>query len=245
MKKALATSLAEQHARFNIFRTEVFDVKKKENIVHRLKGIPELGYLCKFYKDYVREYRRYESEQRRGGVGKSRRRAGKARSTDLPFIGEEALKSGQARYMFVFEGSLCEPTRLTTTVLSCLWPVESFGQIQSIFCTFWPTTYFNILEGLGMTPEIAKQAYVVDAIRTGDLTKDRDLLRDEITLLKPDLVVLVGGKAEHRVDPKVRNAEPKRFLRVNFPNNARDEGRIGEDEKKFEELHRRLRKLEP
>ena len=161
------------------------------------------------------------------------------------YIGEKALKSGRVRFMFVFEGSLSEPTHLSTTVLSCLWPVKSFQRIQSIFCTFWPTTYFNIVHGLGMTVEIAKRAYVVDAVRTPELRKNRDLLRREISLLEPELVVLVGGEAERIIGFAACQAEPDRYFRVNFPNNGRDKARTTKDDKLFEELGRRLQELQP
>jgi hypothetical protein len=238
MNESLAISLGRLHAEFHIFPTALFDATGAQNIVRQLSAIGALSYLCQFYDEY-------ESEYRRAGIGEVEPLAGIATSTDLPFIGEEAIESGHARFMFVFLGSLSEHTHLSTTVLSCLWPVESFRPIQSIFCTFWPTTYFNIVRGLGMTVEIAKNAHVVDAVRTLEMRKDRDLLRREIDLLTPELVVLVGGEAKRIIGSAALNAEPDRYFPVNFPNNGRDKQRIAADEEQFKKLRRRLRELEP
>jgi hypothetical protein len=238
MNEPLAISLGRLHAEFRIFPTALFDAKDPKNIIRRLSEIGELGYLCQFYADY-------ESEYRRAGVGEVEPLASGARSADLPYIGEKALESGQARFMFVFQGSLGEPNQLSTTVLSCLWPVESFGPIQRLFCTFWPTTYFNIVRGLGMTVEIAEKAYVVDAVRTPEKENNRKLLRREIDLLQPELIVLVGGEAERTIGSAALDAEPDRYFRVNFPNNGRDKERIAADEVLFAELRRRLQELEP
>jgi uracil-DNA glycosylase len=96
-----------------------------------------------------------------------------------------------------------------------------------------------------MTVEIAKKAYVVDAVRTSELRKNRDLLRREIDLLQPDFVVLVGGEAERIMGSAARQAEPDRYSRVNFPNNGRDKARTTKDGKLFEKLGRRLQELHP
>lgn len=237
MNKSLPISLARLHAHFHIFPVARFDATGEQNIIRRLSAIGELSYLCEFYDEY-------ESEYRRAGVGEAEPLAGIARSTDLPFIGEEAIAIGHARFMFVFLGSLSEHTRLSTTVLSCLWPVESFRPIQSLFCMFWPTTYFNIVSGLGMTVAIAKNAYVVHAVRTHKMRDNRDLLRGEIDLLTPELVVLVGGGATRIIGSKALRAEPDRYFPVNFPNNGRNKRRIADDDDKFEKLRRRLKELE-
>jgi hypothetical protein len=239
VNESLAVSLGRLHADFRIFPTALFDATGAQNIIRQLSAIGQLSYLCQFYNEY-------ESEYRRAGIGEVEPlAAGIARSTDLPFIGEEAIGSGHARFMFVFLGSLSEHTHLSTTVLSCLWPVESFQPIQSLFCTFWPTTYFNIVRGLGITVEIAKNAYVVDAVRTPEMRTNRDLLRREIDLLTPELVVPVGGRAKRIIGSAALNAEPDRYFPVNFPNNGRDKQRIAADEDQFEKLRRRLRELEP
>ena len=72
------------------------------------------------------------------------------------------------------------------------------------------------------------------------MRNNRGLLRREIGLLTPELVVLVGGEAKRIIGREALEAEPHRYCAVNFPNNGRDETRKAADEKGFKELRRRL-----
>lgn len=239
----LAKSIASLHAEYNLLPLRLFDVPAELNIIARISDIKELEYLHRFYENYETEYRKAE-------VGPVQPLLGVARSVDLPFVGECVLRSSKARYLFVFEGALSPPARLSNTVLSCLWPLEGFRQVQGIFGTFWPTTYFNIVENLGISVEIARRSYVVDGVRIGnpngnpDIRLNRDLLAKEVELLDPKLVILVGRKAASIVGNAAIEADPERYFRVPFPSNRRARSRVEADKPKFKELRDLLSKLE-
>lgn len=243
MAEDLAKSIAKLHAEYNLIPLALFDVPIDLNIVARISEVRELGYLRKFYEDYEAEYRKAE-------IGQVHPLAGVARSVDLPFVGKCAAKSGKAKYIFVFEGALSPPERLSNTVLSCLWPLEGFRQVQGIFSTFWPTTYFNIVECLGISVGIARKSYVVDGVRIGrpdgkpDLGQNRALLDREIKLLDPIFVILVGGKAARIVGNAAIEANPELYFLVPFPSNRRSLARVEADEAKFAGLRQRLSELE-
>lgn len=243
MAEDLAKSIAKLHAFYNVVPLALFDVPANLNIVARIAEIKELGYLREFYEAYEAEYRKAE-------IGEVQPLEGVARSVDLPFVGECTVNSGKAKYIFVFEGALSPPERLSNTVLSCLWPLEGFRQVQSIFSTFWPTTFFNIVECLGISVDIARKSYAVDGVRIGnpdgnpDIAKNRALLYKEIELLDPTLVILVGRVAANIVGRAALTAKPELYFQVPFPSNRRSRARAKADIPRFEALQKRLSELE-
>lgn len=243
MEENIVKAIAKLHADYSLVPLELFDVPTHLNIIARITEIKELRFLQKFYQDYEVEYKKAE-------IGPVHPLAGVARSVDLPFIGECAVKSGKAKYLFVFEGALSPSERLSNTVLSCLWPLEGFRQVQGIFSTFWPTTYFNIVECLGISVAVSRKSYVVDGVRIGnpngkpDIGQNRGLLIREIELLDPTLVILVGGEAARIVGNATIDANPGLYFRVPFPSNRRSLARVEADEARFKSLRQRLSELE-
>lgn len=157
MRKNRPQTLAQIHAQFGIYDSKMFSVPDSQNIIYRISSIPELTYLHQFYVDYQREY--LTELQKCPGQSTALKLTNVSRSVDLPFIGETAIATGRAKYMFVFEGSLSPAGRLCVTVLSCLWPLTSLQPLQDIFRTFWPSTYDYIVDCLGINVEIAKWSY--------------------------------------------------------------------------------------
>jgi hypothetical protein len=247
MHKELAEILAQCHAEFGIYDEGMFNASDSHNIVHHISSIPDLAYLRKFYLDYQRKYiDRWKSRVVQPRVNRS---TNVSRNVDLPFIGEAVIKSGSAKYMFVFEGSLSQSNRLSITVLSCLWPIANFQPIQSIFQMFWSSPYFYIVECLGITPSIARNSYVVDAVRIGtengrqDRQKNRELLKREIELLNPEIVILVGGTAADTIGNKTQRENESLYFKAPFPTKRRSKQDIEKAKGKYEELRIRLRKL--
>jgi hypothetical protein len=167
----------------------------------------------------------------------------------LPYIGEDVIESESSKYMFVFEGSLSQSDRLSITVLSCLWPLANFQPIQPIFQMFWSSPYFYIVECLGITPNIARNSYVVDAGRIGtesgrqDRPKNRELLEREIELLKPELVVLVGETAADTIGNKTQRKNESLYFKVPCPTKRRSKKDIEKAKVKYKELRIRLEML--
>ena len=156
------------------------------------------------------------------------------------------IQTGHAKYLFVFEGALGSTEILSVNVLACLWPLEPPTEsLHRIVRAWWPSSYDYIVTSLGITAEIAKHSYVVDAVRIGilgstkpDLQHNRELLKREIELLTPELIVLVGRTAERTIGNEARTAESSRYLPVPFPTRTRSE----DDKKKAEEEYGKLKR---
>jgi len=218
MNSGLATQLGDIHARYRIFDKESFELPVALNIIHKVAGIEELQYLVKFWKSYGNSFT---------NVGRAPNVTSVSKSIDLPYIGENVLATGRAKYLFVFEGGTSEPTRLSCTMLACLWPLNqehASTRYGHLFDTFWArqgrARYSYSHAKFGINHQIAKNAYAIDSVRISNGNRNPDwiingnILRDEIALLNPDLVVLAGGKA-HRAfaESKVTN----RAERVPYP----------------------------
>ena len=242
MKQRIARTLAEIHSKFGIFDIPMLNADKSRNIIDQISGIPSLAYLHQFYIDY--------KEALTTEFGKSpcevviSRRTDVSRSVDLPFIGESVVQTGHAKCFFVFEGSLAQKEFLSVTVLACLWPLEATpGPLHGIVRKFWPSPYDYIVECLGIKSEIAKHSYVVDAVRIAvqggkkpDRKQNRLLLEQEINLLKPRLLVLVGRIAEETIGNKAREAERGRYFAVPFPTRTRSPEDVQKAKPIYEEL---------
>lgn len=90
------------------------------------------------------------------------------------------------------------------------------------------------MRNLGITPEIARKSYVTDFARipnnkgTRDTKKCRALLLDEIEVLKPSLVVLVGAEPRNVFISELER-NPDKFITVPFslkgvPKKTQEEG---------------------
>jgi hypothetical protein len=216
--ESLSTTLAELHSRYQVYAESQVNGDVEPNIIQDLRTIEGLEYMAAFYDEYVQTY--LESSN----FDSSPFLKGAARSTDLPFIGRRVCESGHAKYMFVFEGSLQETTCLSMTVLSCFWIFTDIEPLQGTMTKYWRRLkrYQRIIDDLGITPAIAEQSYVVDAFRipnhrgTRDTKQNRALLQEEIRVLDPEIIVLVGNTAKD-VAATLVVGESSRFHHVPFP----------------------------
>lgn len=245
MKHHIAERLAEIHGEFGIFDSPMLSRDESKDIIHHISGIPELAYLHKFYTDYVGAL---TAESGKGqGQAPISHHTNVSRSVDLPFVGESVIQEGRANYFFVFEGSLSERGCLSVTVLACLWPLEAVaGSFHGIVRAFWPSRYDLIVDHLGIKPEIAKRSYVVDAVRIAiqggkkpDREQNRKLLKQEIDLLEPRLVVLVGRTAEQTIGNAAQREKRSRYFAVPFPTKTRSKDDVQKAKPKYEELKRK------
>jgi hypothetical protein len=240
--------LAAIHAEFGVYPNGFFAIPDSCNIVSRLSTIPELDYLYQFYYDYRLAY---ESESQKFKVASSSTKVTKvSRWIDLPYVGENSVIRGRAKYFFIFEGSLQKSDHLSITVLSCLWPLENPELYKDIFKTFWqrPAAYKYIVDRLGINKNIAKNSYVTDAVRVvtkdkkSDILKNRALLEREINLLSPEHVILVGGTAKKIIGEKELSECSSQYFHVPFPT-KRWPSRLEDNNKRYFELHKLLGSL--
>jgi hypothetical protein len=220
----MQSQLAQLHAEFGIYKKDAFSLPDSQNIISRISSIPEIEYLHRFYSEYQKGFKaQFQKRSKKRIATKS---TSTSRSNELPFVGESVIQSGHAKYMFVFQGSLQEQQFLSVTVLSCLWPLGDSYVQNDIFQVFWPgrkNIYEHIVKSLGITPAIANCAYVVNALRIetedklSDLHQNRDLLEREITLLDPELVVLLGGAASRTMGHNAHKERKALYRSVPFP----------------------------
>ena len=224
--------LSHIHAKYDVYSENQIKGNVKESIIEDIRLIPRLKYLANYYDTYFDEYQKQIEGNWNNNTFKG---DSIARSTDLPFIGSDVLESGTANYLFVFKGSLQSIEKLSMTVLSCFWIFNNNLQYQNIFNKYWPSQNYNLLlENLGITPEIAKKSYVTDFARiphnkgTRDTKKCRALLLDEIEILKPNLVILVGAEPRNVFISELER-NPDKFITVPFslkgvPKKTQEEG---------------------
>ena len=116
--------------------TKIYPVSQTpKNINYRISSIPELAYLDQFYIDYQCEY--LTELQKRPDLHSTPKLTDVSTTVDFPFLGEDVIEGGQAKYMFVFQGSLARPELLaapcslafghSTSVDSPVTSSSSFG----------------------------------------------------------------------------------------------------------------------
>ncbi|QNU35682.1 hypothetical protein IC802_07320 [Geobacillus sp. 44C] len=216
----LAHRLAEIHSNFGIYSESQINGNVDFHIVSDLKQVPELNYLVDFYEEYFQHYKKAMDPSRNYW---SFKRDNIARSVDLPFIGRKVVERGKAEYIFVFKGSLQKEEKLSMTVLSCFWIFEDVQPYQSFFDRYWPNTknYDPLVRNLGITRDIAERSYVTDFARVAnhrgirDMKKCKELLMDEIHLLNPQLVILVGSEPRDAFSHELR-LHPEKYMSVPF-----------------------------
>jgi len=244
MQINLPKILAQIHAEFGIYDSETFNVSTSQNIIHRISSIPKLANLYQFYTDYQREY--LTELQRRPAQYFTQKVTNVSKSVDLPFVGDAVIETGQAKYLFVFEGSLSPAEYLTVTLHSCFWPLDQDTIPTSIhsFMGRGKHLYRYRYECLSINPSIAKHSYVTDAVRIGktngkpDFPQNRLLLKREIEQLKPELVVLVGGTAAGTIGDEAESSTL--YFKVPFPTKRRSKPDVEKANGKYEELRSRL-----
>lgn len=210
--------LAAIHASYNIYPEDLLASAHERNIVTDIKTIPDLKYLSDFYESYLKEYCSTVSNNNPNVL------AGAARSIDLPFIGQNALSHHKAKFGFYFEGSLQNANYLSITVLSCLWIFQNISQYRHIIERYWKThSYLRIYNALRITTEIASNAYVADSFRIGkangkmDTKHNRALMEREISLLNPELIILVGSTAKYIAGQELLAKNQARVQCIPFP----------------------------
>nr|WP_263327080.1 uracil-DNA glycosylase family protein [Neobacillus sp. Marseille-Q6967] len=122
------------------------------------------------------------------------------------------------------------------TVLSCLWLFKNLSPYRNIFDCFWPNTqnYYPLVTNLGITPEIARKSFVTDfarvANRSGkrDAKKSKEILLEEIRILEPELIVLVGAEPRNAFYNELLDT-PEKYMYVPFsikgvPKKTQEEG---------------------
>lgn len=208
----MTSTLAKLHRKYGIF--DEFPIDRNDWLpvmIETFREHKDLGYLHSYYVDYFAQYRELPIE-----ISDSGELTGVARTVDLQFIGKNVLKSNKCKYFIVFEGSLADVTEPSMTVLSCLWATEDSNLQADIMKRFWPgkgkSSYDFIVKCLSMTPEVASDVFVTDAVRIANssgkpaLKMNRELLHSEIAILNPEYVVLLGSTAKNvygKVSPEL------------------------------------------
>ncbi len=241
----MQSQLAQLHAEFGIYQKDAFNLPDSQNIISRISSIPELECLHQFYLEYQKAYK--AQLQKRSKKKNATKITSTSRSIELPFVGESVIQLGHAKYMFVFQGALQEQQFLSVTVLSCLWPLGDSYVQNDIFQVFWPgrkNIYERIVKSLGITPAVANCAYVVNALRIetedkiSDLHQNRDILQREITLLDPELVVLLGGAASRTIGHNAQKEHKGLYRSVPFPTMFDSERNITMATHQYKKLHK-------
>ena len=118
---------------------------------------------------------------------------------------------------------------------------------NDIFQVFWPgrkNIYERIVKSLGITPAVANCAYVVNALRIetedkiSDLHQNRDILQREITLLDPELVLLLGGAASRTIGHNAQKEHKGLYRSVSFPTMFDSERNITMATHQYKKLHK-------
>ncbi|WP_423148634.1 hypothetical protein [Rubrolithibacter danxiaensis] len=200
----IARKLADLHSEYKVYtRTQL--TTSSNNIICSLSS--SFPYLYNFYQNYIEVF----SNEVENRIKDDKR----VRSTDLPFIGEDVVSTGEAKFFFVFEGSLSDKNKLSITALAHLWLTEESEIISSFSERWWKKhLYNNVHKHLDIKSEIATQSYVFDARRTP--SNDQDLIYREIEMLKPKLVVCIGTTARETVGMRYIKQDAK-FHYVRFP----------------------------
>lgn len=185
----------------------IYPKTSNRNFIDNLKGINSLSYLTSFYDAYLDSYEANLTDS----FSFHELKTSIARTKDLFFIGDQVINSKKTKYMFIFEGSLQKQPELTVTVEAWRWILNKEND-EYRFLKPWRRGEY-ISEKFCMKAEVAKNSYVVDAVRFGklaenakdvitgkskelpDIDKCRELLHKEIELLNPEFIIPVGNNA--------------------------------------------------
>ncbi|MEX3621473.1 hypothetical protein [Viridibacillus arvi] len=212
--------LAKMHSSYGVYSEQQINGVLDANIISDLKHVSELRYLTTFYREYFNHYKKLmgESWKHQTFDGDSI-----ARSTDLPFIGNKVIDQEKADYIFVFKGSLQKENKLSMTVLSCFWLFQNVDIYKPFFDRYWPNTqnYHPLVKNLGITRDIADKSYVTDFARIAnengnrDVKKCKQLLIEEINILNPKLIILVGSEPRNAFKTEI-SEQPETYMSVPF-----------------------------
>lgn len=202
-----AKKLGQLHNKHSLFSIEKFKVQPEKNIINFLD---DFVYLKEFYTQYLLEFSNHHIEQLKSN---------QACSVDLPFVGENVIKTGEAKSIFYFEGSLASTDKLSITVLSHLWLTTDKSIIKKFVGKgkWWtPGNYKNVKDKLNIPLKHLANSYITDSKRFNSVEKCSNLIEKEIKLLQPKLVVAIGNTAKNLVGMKYYDL-PTKFHFVKFP----------------------------
>jgi len=242
----IVDSLACLHEKYGLFNHfKISDELWTPNLLKKLGEIEETKYLLDFYSQYFSAYRK-----QLGKTGLNNHlndsMTGVSRAVDLPFLGSQTIEFGRARYFLVFEGSLANSQEPSMTVLSCLWATNDEKAKSKILDEHWSgrgkSSYEFIVKCLKMDTSLAKDCFVTDAVKFGDgngkpdLKRNREFLLNEIKILNPDFVILLGTKAKSTYG-KASKEVPWKLIQLPFPTkNYRSSKTVEVLEKEFDVL---------
>ena len=246
----LAKDLAELHHAYGIY-DGIDNFKelrtKKTNILNFCKEFEELKTFNDFYDTYFEQY----DSLTKTSINIGRPNTRQARGIDFPFIGDNVIKIGKAKFMFVFEGSLSNNNEnLSVTVLANFWHIEKekitdlFNKQKALNLNFWNESNFKkVKDQLNLNSKVIDNSFVVDAIRVAkdddpskiDIKKNRTLIWKEIELLKPDLVICIGNYAKMIVGMQYTDLQTK-FHHIPFPTYRKSQEKNSGDQIIYKEL---------
>ncbi len=103
--KKLAKELASKHHEYGIYDgIKSFNTLRENantNILKFYDSLEGLKLFTEFSKEYFRHYDTLP-EKKSNSINQVSTK--QARGVDFPFLGDEVIKSGKAKFMFVFEG---------------------------------------------------------------------------------------------------------------------------------------------
>jgi hypothetical protein len=210
---SMAEILGKLHNEHQLFSIDDLNISHEKDITNYLEDFPE---LLGFYSLYKKEF---------NNTVQNKPNQDCARSKDLPFIGNDTMKKKKAKFIYYFEGSLSQENKLSITVLAHLFTTDDIKIIDKFFGQkgWWTEANFKrIKDKLKITKSIAEQSYIADAVRFKDNEKNKNLIEEEIRLLKPELVICVGSKALEMVGMKYYDL-PTKFHHVKFPKYHNDD----------------------
>ncbi len=159
--------LAEIHSKWNL---HVAPIMKDMSILKEVDNIEDLKYLSSLYSSYL-----YNTSK---GISPEQNilNSNVAKNADLFFIGKDAFKTEKIKFMFIFEGSLQPPLRLSITALSCLWILDDSETVKNLAANYWNySKYKFVKESLNLTKDVASESYVVDSVRIANAYGKSDI----------------------------------------------------------------------
>lgn len=221
MKRLLVHQLAKLHTTYDIYLESQMIGEVRKNIIEDIEEFEELRYLSYFYYEYFEEYLceknggRLEYNYFKGDF--------RSRSLNLPYLGRNTITEEKVSHFFIFRGSLQEKDQLSMTALSCFWLFNEEDLIDHLYEKYdaaW-RYYHPFVQKIGITKEIIENSYVTDLYRVSDskgrvdLLRCKQLLGEEIQLLQPEVIVLVGSEARNAFQQEIQS-QPDKFLFVPY-----------------------------
>lgn len=213
--------LAKLHNTYSIYLESQMIGEVQENIIRDIEEFEDLRYLSYFYYQYFEEY----LYRKNGGKLVYNHFKGdfRSRSLNLPFLGPNTITEEKVSHFFIFRGSLQEKDQLSMTALSCFWMFDEADLVDHLYAKYdaaW-RYYHPFVQKIGITKDIIENSYITDLYRVSDskgrvdLQRCKQLLVEEIQLLNPEVIVLVGTEARKAFKQEM-HSQPEKFLSVPY-----------------------------